>query len=111
MDGSECLSLTEGSSRRGETDRRERQAVLPFLQFFFRSFALFRSGTGNHVHGAWLLPLCFPLVSLAPHVKGDDSTPIGDWVRRLNPLRLLVAIDLDVLSKLLAYENSLTLIV
>ena len=44
-------------------------------------------------------------------MKGDDSTPIGDWVRRLIPLRLLVVIVLDVLSKLLAYKNSLTLIV
>ena len=44
-------------------------------------------------------------------LKGDDSTPIGDWVRRLIPLRRLVVIDLDVLSNLLAYENSLTLIV
>ena len=48
---------------------------------------------------------------VSSHGKGDDSCPIGDWTRRPIPSRLFVVIDLDVLSKLLAYENSLTLIV
>ena len=43
--------------------------------------------------------------------KGAVHAPVGDWTRRPIPMRLFLVIDLDELSKLLAYEKSLSTIV
>ena len=44
-------------------------------------------------------------------LKGAVHAPVGDWSRRPIPMGLFLVIDLDELSKLLAYEKSLSTIV
>ena len=43
--------------------------------------------------------------------KGAVHAPVGDWSRRPIPMGLFLVIDLDELSKLFAYEKSLSTIV
>ena len=44
-------------------------------------------------------------------MKGAVHAPVGDWSRRPIPMGLFLVIDIDELSKLFAYEKSLSTIV